>query len=203
MHSSEPADETLLRCVAKRDVGALELLYGRYHPRVSRFLHRVTRQPELIEEIYNDVMFVVWQSAGNFRFRSKVSTWIMGIAYRRGLKAVSRAGAPTLALDIDVEVAGSRDRHLDAFENRRWLERFLAQLSPEHRAVIELTYYLELSQREIADIVGCPVNTVKTRVFHARKALKNYLSQELHELEHIGRREDERTGSRVARIAGG
>ncbi|MEE9253487.1 MAG: sigma-70 family RNA polymerase sigma factor [Pseudomonadales bacterium] len=202
MHPQEPADETLLRRVAQRDMNALELLYRRYHPRVSRFLLRVSRQPELIEEVYNDVMLVVWQSAGKFRFRSKVSTWIMGIAYRRGLKTVSKQGGRTIPLDTGADGEATDDRHLEAFENRRWLECYLAQLSPEHRAVIELTYYFELSQQEIADIVGRPVNTVKTRMFHARNALRAFLSQEFHDLERIGRRKYESTGSRATKIAG-
>lgn len=192
MGEHEAADETLLRRIAmRRDVHALEILYRRYHPRVSRFLVRVSQQPELIEEVYNDVMFVVWERASEFAFRSKVSTWILGIAYRRGMKAAASQAARPLPVVIAEEVS-TQDPHITGFEDRRWLGRFLARLSPEHRAVIQLAYYAELPHQEIAEIVGCPVNTVKTRIFHARKALKGFIAREFP--EHDGRAKHEAIG---------
>src|ERR1700722_20592717 len=81
-------DEDLLRDVARGARRALDALYLRYHRRLARFLARIAPQYETIEEIINDTFLVVWQRAGEFRGASRVSTWIIGIAYRIALKSL-------------------------------------------------------------------------------------------------------------------
>src|SRR5215468_3996226 len=83
-------DAVLIGRVARGDVPAFESLYRRYGPRVRRFLEQRTRRPHLIDEILNDTMLVIWRRAGTFKVKSAVSTWILGIAWRRGLKALER-----------------------------------------------------------------------------------------------------------------
>ncbi len=162
-------EHELLQRIAQRDQAALERLYVSYYPRLARFILRVTRDVELGREVINDVFLVVWRSAHRFRGDSSVSTWIFGIAYRRALKSArrERAGASSSAdaAHADVELhTGSLD-----------VESGLARLSHEQRATVELAYYFGYSYREIAEIMSCPENTVKTRMFHARRALKNLL----------------------------
>lgn len=169
-------DAELLTQVARGDISAFESLYRRYRPRVRRFLEQRTKGPHLIEEILNDTMLVIWRSAGTFKLRSTVSTWILGIALRRGLKAVETPQrAATLELD---EVGAPSDLEEQIFrkEVRARLDHALESLSPEHRTVVVLTYFEGYSCREIARIVGCPVDTVKTRMFYARRRLKALLS---------------------------
>lgn len=171
-------DLLLLRRVAARDRQAFEELYLSYHDRVTRFLMRLTRRVDLAEELFNDVMFVVWEKAPGFRERSQVSTWVLGIAYRKGLKALRklRRQPEQFALTAAEAVeAGPSSRHPERKELADWLDRGLESLSPEHRMVIELAYYLGHSCAEIATIAQCPVNTVKTRMFHARKRLREVL----------------------------
>lgn len=146
-------------------------MYHLYYPRLLRFLCRVTDSRESIVEIINDVFLVVWQSAGKFRGQSAVSTWILGIAYKKGLKAVSKQ-RPTLPLDDTLRGETPLDEQLI---RARHLRQCLRELTPEHRAVVELTYYFGYSYKEISDIVDCPENTVKTRMFHARKKLRTLL----------------------------
>lgn len=168
----------LLDRVADRDLRAFERLYHIYYHRLTRFLYRFTRQADSIEEIVNDTMFVVWQKASGFRRKSSVSTWIFGIAYRTALKELRRRGRTPDRVPLQeahIERMGTTDPTVDRFELQRSLEAGLAALSAEQRAVLELTYFHGYTCREVADIVGCPVNTVKTRMYHARKRLRDHL----------------------------
>lgn len=178
-------DVALVHRVAGHDHGAFEALYREYYPRLWRFLDRVTRQPQLVEEILDDTMLVVWRKAASYNLRSKVSTWIFGIAFRRALKALKRRDVP-VEYDPDetpdTSTAGPEGAMLQ-HEMRAVIAQALASLSPDHRAVIELTYFQGCSCSEIADIMGCPVNTVKTRMFHARRRLKILIAERTGEEE--------------------
>ncbi len=158
----------LLERIAAGDESALATLYDAYYPRLGRFILRVTRDADLVSEIINDVFLVIWKSTPQFRGDSTVSTWILGIAYRTALKAVSRRGPPTVPVEAAEPTAEVDSRCLD-------LDTCLARLSPEQRATVELAYFFGYSYREIADILGCPENTVKTRMFHARRLLKRLM----------------------------
>lgn len=162
----------LLRQVAAADKTAFKELYLIYHRRLARFLMRMTSRHDLIEEVINDTLWTVWLKAGNFRGDSLVSTWIVGITYRRALKALRRQGAARPML-VD-ETAVAPDVQLED-ENRQWLGQALAELPLEQRMVMEFSYLLGHSCEEIAQIMQCPVNTVKTRMFHAREKLRRSL----------------------------
>jgi RNA polymerase sigma-70 factor (ECF subfamily) len=132
-------------------------------------LKRLLSNPALVEEVLDDVMFVVWTDARKFRGAAAVSTWIFGIAYRKALTAIRSDHRYQSGLDRQADtdaLAGESRQH------REWIQAGLLNLSPDHRQVLELTYYGGFSYQEIAEIAGCPVNTVKTRMFHARRRLK-------------------------------
>ena len=169
--TAERAETRLLAAVAAGERAAFEALYRAYQPRLTRFLGRMTRRPALVEEVLDDTMLVVWRHAGRFNGASKVSTWIFAIAYRTALKALQR-------LDEPVEDGAAETR---AATGPGPLRRALAALPAAQRAVVELTYFHDIGYREIAAIVDCPVDTVKTRMFHARRRLRALLA---------GRRED-------------
>ncbi len=80
----------MLREISRGSLGSFESLYHNYHPRLTRFLERVTHRPGLVEELLNDTMLVVWKHAERYHGGSKVSTWIFAIAYRKALKALRR-----------------------------------------------------------------------------------------------------------------
>lgn len=174
-------DVALINRVAGRDCGAFESLYRGYYPRLRRFIERVTRRPQIVDEIVNDTMLVVWRKAPSYNLRSKVSTWIFGIAFRRALKALKRVDDPVDFLpDESPDPTGEGpEGMLVQSERRVTILRALAKLSPDHRAVIELTYFEGCSCAEIAEIMRCPVGTVKTRMFHARRRLRVLLPAEL------------------------
>jgi RNA polymerase sigma-70 factor (ECF subfamily) len=176
----DSADVALLLRIAEGDRNALRQLYGTYYHPLLRFIYRITGRLELAQEGVNDVMLVVWRSSRAFGGRSTVSTWIMGIAYRKALKllAASRrwtsrfSGVP---FDELVERSDALAEQSDDGDLRDLLDVALRHLSAEHRAVVELTYFYGCSYEEIAAIAACPVNTVKTRMFHARAKLKKLL----------------------------
>ena len=151
-------DAQLMRRIAQGDRAAFEKLYLGYHRRLSRFL---------------------MDKADSFRGSSKVSTWIIGIAYRRALKAFKHSkvqrNAEAKAVEVEqierLEIFGA-----DSDSTRtQWLAQGMKRLSLEQRMVIELAYFLGHSCEEISQITDTPVNTVKTRMFHARHRLRAVL----------------------------
>jgi RNA polymerase sigma-70 factor (ECF subfamily) len=176
-----PQEEVaLVSRVAEGDTRAFDDLFRCYVPRLVRFLGRTTRVPHLIDEIVNDTMLIVWRKAGTFNGCSRVSTWILGIASRRRLKALERmekgVGAAVVDDIASPAEAGPEEQHVRQDELRR-CSAAIEALPPEQRQVVILTYFEGLSYQEIARIAGCPVNTVKTRMFHARRRLKALLSE--------------------------
>jgi RNA polymerase sigma-70 factor (ECF subfamily) len=167
-------DIELLSAVARGDRKALEELYVGYHRRLARFLSRLAPRYDTVEEIINDTFMVVWQSAGEFRGASRVSTWIIGIAYRTALKSLrrtrTRLKAQAQADFADITVDPNNEA-----EVRDWVTQGLNHLPTEQRMVIELAYHMGHSIEEIAMITDCPVGTVKARMFHAREKLRQYL----------------------------
>jgi RNA polymerase sigma-70 factor (ECF subfamily) len=167
-------DEDLLRDVARGDRRALDALYLGYHRRLARFLARIAPQYETIEEVINDTFLVVWQRAGEFRGASRVSTWIIGIAYRIALKSLRRNDGLVRAQRYDSLPEPWVEPMIDA-ELRDWVVRGLSQLPIEQRLALELAYNMGHSIEEIAEITDCPVGTVKARMYHAREKLRQYL----------------------------
>ncbi len=172
-------DVLLIGRVASGDVGAFETLYHGVYPRLRRFVERITRRAQLVDEVVNDTMLVVWRKAATYDLSSSVSTWIFAIAFRKALKALKGLDEPVEA-DVeaqpDVEGRGPYSLLLGQ-EVRTLVGHALEKLSAEQRAVVELTYYQGCGYREIAEILGCPVDTVKTRMFYARRKLKVVLAE--------------------------
>jgi RNA polymerase sigma-70 factor, ECF subfamily len=171
-------ERELLRRISAGDRDAFRDLYLRYHRRLARFLTRLLHRYADAEEIINDTLWIVWQRAGEFRNASRVSTWIMGIAYRRALNMIRRASTHERAMTLEIaDSEASVSDSAQALEERQLLEAGLAKLPLEQRLVLEFTYYLDHSCEEIAEIMECPVNTVKTRMFNARRKLRTILAE--------------------------
>ena len=175
------SDLRLISLVEQGDAGAFGELYRKYQTRLTRFLGNLVRQPQIVEEVLDDTLMVVWERARDFKGESKLSTWIFAIAYRKAMKAIRRYDAPIE--DHDAENRASQEDSPEQAVGHARLHRVLreamAELSPDHRGVVELTYFQDLSYREIAEIMDCPVDTVKTRMFYARRQLKQRLDGEL------------------------
>jgi RNA polymerase sigma-70 factor (ECF subfamily) len=176
--SGAPDESALLERVKAGDVDAFERLYRIYQPRLVRFLANLLKRPHLVEEVLDDTMMVVWQTAGSFRGTSKLSTWVFAIAYRKAMKARARWPDPVEEDERDTRSSNDPlpDADLQRSRVRTALLGAMGELSAEQRAVVDLTYFHDLGYREIAQILSCPVDTVKTRMFHARRRLKRALS---------------------------
>jgi RNA polymerase sigma-70 factor, ECF subfamily len=172
---ADVTDRALLLRMSAGDRVALEVLYRGYHGRLCRFLSRLTRRPDVIEEVINDCLWIAWQKAGSFHGDSRVSTWLMGIAYRCGLKALRQHGDEPVEDDGLLEQRTPAHDLDDDRELRDWLGKGLDRLSADQRVVIELVYGVGHTLDEVAVIMQCPVGTVKARLFHARVKLRNVL----------------------------
>lgn len=167
-----------LRQTAHGDRTAFERLFRAYEHRLYRYVLGMVRSPQSAEEITGDVMLEVWKHASRFREQSKVSTWVFGIAHHKAVDALRRRAPQHIELHELSDVADPKRGPEDVAVTRsdaREIGEALDELSPEHRAVLELTFTHGLSQAEIAQVVGCPVNTVKTRVFYAKQHVRKIL----------------------------
>ena len=134
----------------------------------------VTSSYQTSEEIVSDILYVVWDKAGSFRGDALVSTWIYGIAYRKTLDRLRKRRFTWLPLRA--ELPGD---DVDASNERAdWVQSGILNLPPKQRLTVMLVFYLGLTYEETSQATGVPVNTVKTRMFHARRALKEYLGDE-------------------------
>lgn len=176
---SENAEHRLIEHIADGDKRAFEQLFKQYGERIFRYAYRLINDQGKAEEVTNDVMLEVWKTAAKFEGRSKVSTWLLGITRHLALNAVRRKQLDTVDVDEAPEIAAPADntsaREHDQAVLKDALRMALTKLSAEHRDVIELTFFHGCSYAEIAEIVQCPENTVKTRMYHARKQLQGLL----------------------------
>lgn len=179
---SEFEDDRLLILIAsRRDSDALAALYERYRVIVGRFLQRGMCETMLVEEVYNDVMLAVWRKASSFRGDSKVSTWIFSIAYYIRCTHAKKESRYKHDVANDSELSHEGESETGS-SLRETIQDAMMTLSEAHRMVIELSYFHGYKTSEIAVIVDCPQNTVKTRLFHARKKLKETLQSDLYAL---------------------
>ena len=174
-------DARLIERIVARDLRAFETLYRTYHPRLTRFLMNILRRPQLAEEALNDTLMVVWRRPERYDGTSKVSTWIFSIAYRTALKALSRHEEPREDQDALSRTSpeASPEEQMGLRQTQERLQTAMNQLSIDHRAVLDLTYFHEAGYREIAEIMDCPLGTVKTRMHHARLHLRQAMAGNL------------------------
>jgi RNA polymerase sigma-70 factor (ECF subfamily) len=159
---SDACDEArLIERIAAKELRAFEDLYRIYHPRLTRFLVNILHRPHLAEEALNDTLLVVWKRPDSYNGSCKVSPLEDKYA---GLRPSD---------DADPE------QELGQRQTQEILLGAMDQLSADHRAVLDLTYFHDVGYREIAEIMDCPVGTVKTRMYHARRHLKDMLAGRL------------------------
>ena len=174
------SDEVLISRIAGGDRLAMQVLFARHHVRVYRFVLRLVRNEATAEDLISEVFLDIWRQAGKFEGRSAVTTWMLSIARFKALSALRRRQDD----ELDDETAAAIEDHADDPETAlakkdkgTALRDCLTALSAEHREVIDLVYYHEKSVEEVAEIVGIPEATVKTRMFYARKKLSELLKE--------------------------
>jgi RNA polymerase sigma-70 factor (ECF subfamily) len=175
--NANAAEVLLLRRIADDDREAFVELFENYHPRLFTFLFRLTRSHGSAEELANDVLLTLWKSAGRFRGESKVSTWVFGIAYRQALTHIRKRKLKLVLFgdnDKAAQVASSIEPN-DRLEREDWVRRGIDELPPKQKLTVMLVYFLGLSCEETSSVTGVPTSTVKTRMFHARRKMKQHL----------------------------
>jgi len=173
------SDHDLLTCVAAGDRRAMEVLYARHRVRLYRFLLRLVGNAANAEDLTSEVFLDVWRQACRFEGRSGVSTWMFAIARHKAMSALRRRADEQLDEETVAEIPDSADDAEGALmeqDRAAALRRCLLGLSPTHREVIDLVYYHGKSIAEVAEIIGALQNTVKTRMFYARKQLGQLLA---------------------------
>ncbi len=173
-------DEALIAAIAAGDAAAMRTLYNRHRVRVFRFAVRLVDDAAFAEDIVSEAFIEVWRQADRFEGRSSVSTWIMSIARFKALSVRRRRQETELDEKLAETVAdqyGTPEQILLETDRSVQLRACLSQLSPDHREIIDLVYYHDKTIEEVAEIVGVPKNTVKTRMFYARRRLADLLAQ--------------------------
>jgi RNA polymerase sigma-70 factor, ECF subfamily len=176
--TSDTSDVALIRSIAAGDKHAMQILFARHNVRVFQFLARFVGDKLAAEDLVSEVFLDVWRQAGRFQGRSQVTTWLLAIARNKALSALQRRTNEELDEHAAAAVKDPHDGPEVTLQNRQRAEvllNCLSQLSLAHREVIDLVYYHEKSIDEVGEITGIPQNTVKTRMFFARKRIAELL----------------------------
>ncbi len=173
-------DEALVNAIANGDRRAMQVLFGRHQVKVYRFLVRMTGDAAAADDLVSEVFFEVWRKAGSFEGRSQVSTWLLGIARFKALSAARRRTEDQLS-DLTAETIEDESDDPETVLSKQdvgtTIRNCLQKLSADHREIIDLVYYHEKSVEEVAEVVGIPSGTVKTRMFYARKRMAELLKE--------------------------
>lgn len=175
-HAEERA---LLKAIAAGDAKALERLYARAETRVFRFLLRVVKNQAIAEELLNEVFLSVWQNAQRYEGRSEPMTWMLSIAHNKAISVLrKRTEVLGIAEDAGRDLEAEEDTPDVAAQKQdksAKIKACIAELSADHRTILDLVYYQDQSVAEVAEVLGIPEATVKTRMFYARKKLSELL----------------------------
>jgi len=174
------SDEALVALVARSDEVALGELYDRFGRLAFGLALRVLRDEALAEDAVQDAFLAVWRSASRFvPERSKASTWILTLVHRRAVDLVRREqrrrAEPLEAAPEPLSAAADTTAWL-RFERER-VQTALQQLPDQQREALELAYYGGFTQSELADRLGQPVGTIKSRMFTGLGRLRELLSE--------------------------
>lgn len=169
-------ERELMRRISEGDREAFDLVYRRYADRVRSFLARVLPLRALIDETLNDAMLAVWRRSARYDGSCRLSTWIFAIAQRKALHALRHARVRARFAAADLPLRSEPDTEAQWSQLRDCLRRALVTLPAEQLAVLQLTYFEGYGCREVASLMACPVQTVKTRMFHARRKLRRIFS---------------------------
>jgi RNA polymerase sigma-70 factor (ECF subfamily) len=167
-------DAALIERIALGDRNAMLVLFTGHQVRVFRFILRMIGDKTIAEDLTSEVFLDVWRQAGQFEGRSTVSTWMLAMARYKALAVRRRRTEDQLDEEVVEAIEDDGDDPEVAVQKKdrsEILRRCLGKLSADHREIVDLVYYHEKSVDEAAQILAIPENTVKTRLFHARKRL--------------------------------
>lgn len=178
--SQEPTDTDLLERIANGDKAAMRVIYDRHSDALCRFASNWLSDGFEASDIMHETMIEVWRKADRFAGRSSAKSWIFAIARNKAIDR-NRKARRMINQDADPEIpddAPNPQAITEAFQDAKRVRACVDELGPAHRSVIQLAFFEDLSYREVADIEGTPVGTIKTRIMHAKKLLMRCLGRD-------------------------
>jgi RNA polymerase sigma-70 factor, ECF subfamily len=175
MDNDRQKESNLLAKIANKDVKAFEALYKLLSQAVFNYLFRLLKNRESAEDLLVEVFTVVWKSAVNFKGNSRVKTWIFGIARNLAFNEIRKKRPVSYDFIDDTLKDENSSKKVKNFENSEYVQKAILKLSEKHREILDLVFFQEFKYRQIAKLLAIPENTVKTRVYHAKTALKQQL----------------------------
>jgi RNA polymerase sigma-70 factor (ECF subfamily) len=173
----------LLRKMAAGDEAALTTLYARLNRRIYAFALRRLSDSDLAEEVVVETLYEAWRHASRFEGRSKVSTWVLGIAHHKALDKLRSRGAREWE-EIGDEAEQIADPGPDTYsriaqrQQGEQIRDCMEALPDAQREALSLVFYEDMALGEVAEVQSCPENTVKTRLFHARRKMRECLERQ-------------------------
>lgn len=176
--TAQEHDLDLIRRIASGDENALHEIYAAYGQRLFAYALRLTNDHAAAEDVTQETLVIAWRTAGKFRGEGRLIAWLLGIVHHTAMKSLRHT---VESLDEFEEALLERnalpEEEAQAQEMRLWVRKGLQDLSPEHRAVLDLVFYQGLTLREVAEVCQCPLGTVKSRLNYAREHLRGVLSR--------------------------
>ena len=168
----------MARLAAGNNEEAFVELYHRYSSNIYTYLFRLVQKQSAAEDLLQEIFVAAWQGIGDFQHRSTVKTWLFRIAHYQAMSWLRTAYRERKIIE-DENLTEQEEMELDRQVMSNWridkVQQALAELSPHHRSVVELFYMQNLSYEQIAEIVECPLGTVKSRMSHAIRNLNGIL----------------------------
>ena len=177
---TQPVDDLdLIRRMQAGDDDAVRDLYAQYGQRLYAYALRLTDDPATAEDVTQNTLVTAWQTARNFRAEGRLIAWLLGIVHHTAMKAIRNRTnyLDDVAEESIREDQPSPEEQAQVKDERRWVRQGMQSLSPEHRAVLELIFYQELTLNEVAQVLGVPLGTVKSRLSYARNHLRVVLAR--------------------------
>ncbi len=177
---TQPVDDLdLIRRMQAGDDDAVRDLYAQYGQRLYAYALRLTDDPATAEDVTQNTLVTAWRTAHTFRAEGRLIAWLLGIVHHTAMKAIRNRTnyLGDVAEETIREEQPSPEEQAQVKDERRWVRQGMQSLSPEHRAVLELIFYQELSLNEVAQVLNIPVGTVKSRLSYARTHLRGVLAR--------------------------
>lgn len=177
---TQPVDDPdLIRRMQAGDDDAVRDLYAQYGQRLYAYALRLTDDPATAEDVTQNTLITAWRTARTFRAEGRLIAWLLGIVHHTAMKAIRNRTnyLGDVAEETIREDQPSPEEQAQVKDERRWVRQGMQNLSPEHRAVLELVFYQELSLNEVAQVLNIPIGTVKSRLSYARTHLRGVLAR--------------------------
>ena len=178
MSDGERDEAELVRRLARGDTAVVDALYARFGRPLYAYVRSLVGDESLAEEVVQDTFVAAWRGAGRFEGRSSLASWLFGIARRQTRDRTRRAVPDTEPVDRLAEVPGGDpgpEAAVLAAATRAELAEAMQRIPAADREVLLLAFAYELSGPEIADVLAIPAGTVKSRLFNARRRMREQL----------------------------